>query len=79
MAANSVNTAKLLGNSLLENTILKDVFDEWAPLSTSYTQSGTDSDVTNQGGRPQMDEDDLSDSGTQTREDDENNKANRDI
>ena len=79
LAANSVNTAKLLGNSLLENTILKDVFDEWAPLSTSYTQSGTDSDVTNQGGRPQMDEDDLSDSGTQTREDDENNKANRDI
>lgn len=79
LAANNVNTAKLLGNSLLENSILKDVFDEWTPLSTSYTQSGDGSDATDESGRPKMNEEDLSDSGTQTREDDENNKANRDI
>ena len=77
LAANNINTARLLGNSLLENTILKDVFDSWTPLNTSYTQSS--SDVNNQGGRPQKSEDDLSDSGTQTRENDENNKANRDV
>lgn len=79
LAANGINTAKLLGNSILENSILGDVFDKWKPLNTSYTQSGNNSDVTNKGGRPQKSEDDLSDSGTQTREDDENNKANRDV
>lgn len=79
LAANGINTAKLLGNSVLENNILSDVFDSWKPLNTSYTQSGNNSDVTNQGGRPQKSEDDLTDSGTQTREDDENNKANRDV
>ena len=78
LAADGINTAKFLGNSLLENTILADVFDSWRPLSTSFTQSGS-SDVTDKGGRPEMNEDDLSDSGIQTREDDENNKANRDV
>ena len=78
LAANGINTAKLLGNSLLENNILGDVFDSWRPLSTSFTQSGSD-DVTDQGGRPEKNEDDLTDAGIQTREDDENNKANRDI
>ena len=79
LAANGINTAKLLGNSVLENSILGDVFDKWKPLNTSYTQSSNNSDVTDKGGRPQKSEDDLSDSGTQTREDDENNKANRDV
>lgn len=78
LAADGINTAKFLGNSLLENTILSDVFDSWRPLATSFTQSGS-SDVTDKGGRPEMNEDDLSDSGIQTREDDENNKANRDV
>lgn len=78
LAADGINTAKLLGNTLLENVVLADVFESWTPLSTSYTQSGS-SDVTNQGGRPEMNEDDLTDSGTQTRENDDNNKANRDV
>ena len=78
LSANGINTAKLLGNSLLENNILGDIFSTWTPLSTSFTQSG-DSDVTDQGGRPEMNEDDLSDAGRQTRENDDNNKANRDI
>lgn len=76
LAANGINTAKLLGNSLLENNILGDVFSSWTPLSTSFTQS---SDITNKGGRPEMSEDDLSDAGRQTRENDDNNKANRDV
>ena len=78
LAANGINTAKLLGNSLLENNILGDIFSTWCPLSTSFTQSGSD-DVTDQGGRPEMNEDDLSDAGRQTRENDDNNKANRDV
>ena len=78
LAADGINPAKLLGNSLLENNILGDVFDSWRPLSTSFTQSGS-SDVTDKGGRPEMSEDNLTDAGIQTREDDENNKANRDI
>lgn len=78
LAANNINTAKMLGNSLLENNILADIFSTWCPLSTSFTQSGS-SDVTNQGGRPEMNEDDLSDAGIQTRENDDNNKANRDV
>ena len=78
LAANGINTAKFLGNSLLENNILGDIFDSWKPLATSFTQSGND-DVTNEGGRPEMNEDDLSDAGIQTRENDDNNKANRDV
>ena len=78
LAADGINPAKLLGNSLLENTILTDVFSTWSPLSTSFTQSGN-SDVTDKGGRPEMNEDDLTDAGVQTRENDDNNKANRDI
>ena len=35
--------------------------------------------MTDKGGRPEMNEDDLTESGIQTREDDENNKANRDV
>ena len=76
LSANGINTAKMLGNSLLENNILADIFDSWCPLKSSYTQS---SDVTNEGGRPQMKEDELSDVGVQTRENDTNDKANRDI
>lgn len=78
LCANGINTAKMLGNSLLENNILADIFDSWKPLASTFTQSG-DKDVTNKGGRPQMKEDELSDVGVQTRENDTNDKANRDI
>jgi hypothetical protein len=53
LAADGINTAKFLGNSLLENTILGDIFDSWKPLATSFTQSGS-SDVTDKGGRPEV-------------------------
>ena len=77
LAANGINTSKLLGNTLLENTILSDVFSSWTPLQSTFTTNG--SDINNKGGRPQSSEEDLTESGIQTREDDENNKANRDV
>lgn len=78
LCANGINTAKMLGNSVLENTILSDIFDSWKPLSSTFTMSSAN-DVTDQGGRPEMNEDELSKEGIQTRENDDNNKANRDI
>ena len=78
MAANGVNTCKMLGNTYLENTVLSDVFGSWKPLASTFTSS-SGSDVTDEGGRPQSKEEDLTESGIQTREDDENNKANRDV
>ena len=77
LAANGINTAKLLGNTLLENYVLADIFSSWTPLSTSFTQSGSDSN--DKGGRPEKKDDELTDSGVQTRDDDENNKANRNV
>lgn len=79
LSAMGINTAKMLGNSFTEQIFKEDIYDKWEVLKTSYTQSSNNSDITDKGGRPQKNEDDLSDSGTQTREDDENNKANRDI
>ena len=78
MAANGVNTCKMLGNTYLENTVLSDVFGSWKPLASTFTSS-SGSDVTDEGGRPQSKEEDLTDSGIQTRNDDENNKANRNV
>ena len=77
LAADGINTSKLLGNSLLENTILSDVFSNWTPLQSTFTTNGAD--INDKGGRPQSSEEDLTESGIQTREDDENNKANRDV
>lgn len=74
LAANGINTAKMLGNTLLENNVLSTIFDSWKPLASTYTMSGN-----SEAGRPQMSEDELSESGIQTRQDDTNNKANRDI
>lgn len=77
LAADGINTSKLLGNTLLENTILSDIFSSWTPLQSTFTTNGAD--INDKGGRPQSSEEDLTESGIQTREDDENNKANRDI
>lgn len=77
LAADGINTSKLLGNSLLENTILSDVFSSWTPLQSTFTTNGAD--INDKGGRPSSSEEDLTESGIQTREDDENNKANRDV
>lgn len=69
--------AAALGNSpscilhmeFLENSVFN-ITEKWKPLSTSYTQSGKD-------GRPENDEDDLSESGETTRKNDANNKEAR--
>ena len=76
LAANGINTAKLLGNSHMENTILADIFSSWTPLSTSFTQSGS-SDVTDKGGAPTKKDEDLSPAGEQTRQNGDNDKGNR--
>ncbi len=72
-AANGLSPAVMLGNSLVENDILADVFDGFKPLKTSYTQ-GAEND---EGGRPEMDEADLSSSGERTKENDTNDRDNR--
>lgn len=60
-ATNGVNTAKMLGSEYLEDVLLKEQFDRLQPLKTSYTQSGSSSDITDEGGRPTIDETELSD------------------
>lgn len=73
LAASGINTAKLIGNSFKEQVFKKDIYDKWEVLKTSYTQSGEDSE----GGAPQQNIEDLSPSGEQTREGDQNNPDNR--
>lgn len=76
LAASGINPAKMIGNSIMENNVLYDeIFAQWKPLQTSYTMSSAD----DEGGRPEIDEDDLSPEGEQTRNNDDNDKANRDV
>lgn len=73
MAANGINTAKMLGNSFMENSILSDVFESWKPLQSSYTQSSSSSE----GGRPTMDETEISKTTDTQRQNDSNSTENR--
>lgn len=73
-AANGLSPAVMLGNSLVENDILADVFDNFKPLKTSYTQGADSGD---EGGRPEMDDADLSSSGERTKGNDTNDRDNR--
>ena len=75
-AVNNISPVEMLGNSLIENELLADTFSNWSVLQTSYTQSSSSSD---EGGRPKMDETDLSKSGEVTANNDTNDKANRDF
>ena len=75
-STNGMSPAVMIGNSVIENDILGDIFANWSVLQTSYTQSGDDSDA----GRPQSEDGDLSESGENTRNNDEaNDPANRDV
>ena len=74
--ASNISPAEMFGNSIIENELFKDVFDNWQPMKTSYVMSGDSDD---EGGRPTMDDGDLSASGEVTRENDTNAKPNRDI
>lgn len=73
-AASGISPAAMLGNTIVENTIFKDIFDMWQPLKSSYTSS---SDSSDEGGAPTKSDGDLSASGEVTRENDTNNPDNR--
>lgn len=63
-ASNGISPTTMFGNSMIENDIFGDVFGNWIPLKTSYTQTGDSGSA----GRPEIDADELSDSGQVTRE-----------
>ena len=73
-ASVGINTAKMLGNTVLENTVLKDIFASWQPLKSSYTSA---SDSLNEGGRPMMDETEISPTTDTQRQNDSNSTENR--
>ena len=72
-AANGLSPAVMVGNSIVENNLLNDIFDNWQPLKTSYTASGDSEDV----GRPTMSDGDLTASGEVSRNNDSNDSDNR--
>lgn len=75
-AVNGLSPSIMLGNSIIENQVLEDIFDSWQPMKTSYTQPANSS---NEGGRPTKDDGDLNAAGEVTRENDTNDPDNRDI
>ena len=75
-AASGLSPTAMLGNTIIEGVIFKDIFDMWIPMKSSYTTS-SNSASDNDGGRPTMNDDDLSASGEITRENDTNDPDNR--
>lgn len=75
-AASGLSPTAMLGNTITEGVIFKDIFDMWIPMKSSYTTS-SNSTSDNDGGRPTMNDDDLSASGEITRENDTNDPDNR--
>lgn len=73
-AANGLSPAVMIGNSIVENQVLSDIFTGWSPLQTSYTQSSNSND---KGGRPQMDETEISEITQNTHNNDGNDPDNR--
>ena len=73
-AINGLSPAVMIGNSIVENQVLGDLFDSWQPMKTSYTQSSND----DKGGRPEMDDTEISEV-TQTGRDNESNDPNNRI
>lgn len=75
MAAMGYNPAKTFGTEYMEN----DVFDlaaNWVPMQTSYTQSGSDESSENNG-RPQMSDDEITSIAQNTRDNEGNDPDNR--
>ena len=73
LATSGMNPAVILGNTVMENKIFADVIDMWQPLKSSYTTSGDESE----GGRPTMDETEISDVTDTQRQNDSNKTENR--
>jgi len=74
LAANGINTAKMLGNSFMEQVFKEDIFDKWEVLKTSYTTPGG---TGTEDGRPEKEETEISDVTEATRKNDGNDKDNR--
>ena len=72
-AATGMSPGSMLGNIIVEQDVFKDIFDKMQPLKSSYTQSGDSEDV----GRPQKDDSEISEVTENTRANDENDKDNR--
>lgn len=68
-AAMGMTPMDVLSSNFIEQKILK-IKDEWIPLSSSYTQS-------DKGGRPSKEEDELTESGAETRKQGSNDKGNK--
>ncbi len=75
-AVNGLSPAAMIGNSIIENQILSNIFSNWRPLQTSFTQSSNSSD---EGGRPMVDDGELSSAGEVSRNNDTNDRDSRDI
>lgn len=73
-AVNGMNPAKLFGNSITEQMFQEDIFDKWQPLRSSYTESNSRGD---EGGRPMMDETEISKTTDVQRSNDSNKTENR--
>lgn len=70
-ASYGISPEVVLGNSSVENDIFGNVFDNWQPLKTSYTQSN------GEGGRPAENDTEISEITETQRENDSNSTANR--
>lgn len=73
-AVNGLSPSVMIGNSIVENQVLGDIFDGWQPMKTSYTQSGSDS---NDSGRPTEDGTEISEVTETQRDNDSNSSENR--
>lgn len=72
-AAIGMTPGAMMGNIVMEQVILKDIFDLMTPLKSSYTESSNSEDV----GRPTMDDTEISEITETTRENDGNDPNNR--
>lgn len=75
LAASGDNPAKMFGNAFMENDVLG-IGKDWTTLQTAYTQSGSNSD---DAGRPEMRDDEISDITQTGRDNGSNDSSNRDI
>lgn len=73
MAAKGINPAKMIGATLHEQ-LFDDIYSSWKPMATSYTQSGDSND---EGGRPEMNDTEITETTEQQRANESNKTENR--
>lgn len=74
-ASAGISPTAIIGNTIIENKILKGIFDIWQPLKSSYTSSSSDS--SDEGGRPTKSETEISEITQNTHDNDGNDPDNR--